>query len=139
MGKQDVLTAVTPPYPADQMVRLSGFREFLDGFLEGGYFSIADDPDCKPSDSMIARVKPVAEQFWDLRVTAPKPGIRAFGGFSERDTFVALTWDYREAIEARGFDTAVDECRDEWQRLFGNVTPFVGKTPDDYLSNCYPV
>jgi hypothetical protein len=136
---QEILEAVTPPYLQAQAVRLSEFREFLDSFLEGGEFSVANNPGCKPSDAMLARVRPVDEQFWDFRVTAPKPGIRAFGGFAEFDTFVALTWDYREAIDAEGFDGAVDQCRDEWRRLFGKEMPLRKVKLDEYLSNYYPV
>jgi len=134
---QEVWEAVTPPYPADEAVRLSEFREFLDGFLEGGRFSVAENPDLKPSDAMIARVHPVKNEFWDFRVTAPKPGIRAFGAFAAYDTFVLLTWEYRDDIP--DFDAEVDRCKHKWAELFNGVSPFKGNHINEYLSNYWAV
>lgn len=132
---QEVLDAVEPPpYAKDQFgYRQSEFREFLDAFLEGGHLSVAEDPDLKPSYAMLARVKPPKDQFWDFRVTAPVPGIRAFGGFAEFDTFVLLTWEYREDIP--NFDAAVQRCKVTWHQLFGSATPFLGNHLNEYLSN----
>ena len=65
--------------PVQRAVLLSEFREFLDGFSKGGRFSVAVDPDRKKSDAIIARVHPVKDEFWDFRVTAPKPGIVSRG------------------------------------------------------------
>ena len=134
---QEIWEAVTPPYPVERAVRLSEFREFLDGFLEGGRFSVAEDPDRKPSDAMIARVHPVKDEFWDFRVTAPKPGIRAFGAFAAYDTFVLLTWEYRGDI--RDFDAEVERCKCDWAQRFNAVAPFKGKRLNEYLSNYYAV
>lgn len=134
---REVHEAVTPPYAPDKAVRLSEFREFLDGFLEGGLFSVAEDPECKPSDAMIARVHPIDAQFWDFRVTAPRPGVRAFGAFGGYDTFVVLAWEFREAIP--DFTAEVEACRAYWRELFGPVEPFKGNTLNDYLSNFYAV
>jgi hypothetical protein len=133
---QEVLDALTHPYPEDRAHRLSEFREFLDAFLEGGLLSVAEDPDLKDSYAMIARVKEVKDDFWDFRVTAPKPGIRAFGAFSEFDTFILLTWEYREHID--DFNAEVDRCKTEWAQLFKSP-PYSGANINAYLSNFYPV
>lgn len=96
---QDILAAVTPPFPADERgVRLAEYRAVLDAFSEGGEFSVAEDPDRKPYDAMLARVHPVAAEFFSIRVTDPEetPGIRSLGAFVDKDTFVALIWDFRE-------------------------------------------
>ena len=133
---QEVLDGLAHPYPENTAHRLSEFREFLDAYLEGGLISVAEDPDLKPEYAMMARVHPVKDEFWDFRITAPKPGIRAFGAFSEFDTVVLLTWEYREAITT--FDDEVERCKAEWRQLF-SATPHRGGHLHEYLSNYYAV
>jgi len=86
----------------------------------------------------MARVAPVEDDFFDFRITSPFPQIRAFGGFSEWNSFVIVTWNYRDAI-GDDFDSEVTRCKTEWQKLFGKTPPFKGKNLDEYLSNCIPV
>src|SRR5207237_3704233 len=65
----DVLAAVTPPFPDTvDGLRRGEFRGWLDSFLEGGEISVAEDPDKKPRDAMLARVHPTGEEFWSIRV-----------------------------------------------------------------------
>ena len=85
---------------------------------------------------MLARVHPVEDDFWAIRVTLPEdtPGIRAFGAFAGKDEFIALTWGYQEVIDDQ-FDTEVNEAADSWIDMFGTVEPFSGACLDDYLAN----
>jgi hypothetical protein len=132
---KEVLDAVTFPFPPNDRVLHAEFRQTLDGFLEGGEMSVGEDPDTKASDALMARVKPVECEFFDFRITAPHPAIRAFGGFVEKDVFVIVTWQYRDVI-GDDFDSEVLRCKHEWQRLFGRTTtPFKGRHLDEYLSN----
>ena len=87
--------------------RLAEFAQTLDAFSEGGRISIAQNPDQKPWDVVLARVHPVSAEFWSIRVTAPEetPGIRAFGGSVGKDEFAVLTWHLRE--EMSSFDADV--------------------------------
>lgn len=80
----------------------------------------------------MARVHPVSEEVWDFRCFDPKPGIRAFGHFAEKDTFVALTWDFRENVDWAG---EVSGCIEAWRALFGDLPPFKGTNLNDYLSH----
>jgi hypothetical protein len=84
---------------------------------------------------MLARVAPVEDEFWSIRVTEPEDtaGIRALGGFIGKDEFISLTWDYREGIPV--FDDEVDIVRNEWRDLFGSKGPFSGVNLDEYLTN----
>jgi hypothetical protein len=127
-----------PPYPLarnpEQRERLREFRGFLDSFLEHGHLSVAQNPDDKPEYAMLARVHPVQKDFWDFRVTAPRPGIRALGAFADYNTFVVLTWDYRENIPPGHFDSEVQDCMDLWNDLFGNIPPYAKASLDEYLS-----
>jgi hypothetical protein len=136
----EILHDVSPPF-ADTRdgQRLVEFRQTLDAFVEGAEFSVADDPDTKPTDAMLARVHPVNAHIWDIRSIAPRPGIRALGGFLARDEFVALTWDYRENLDGPGkWDEEIARCQSIWRELFGDVEPFDGAS-HECLTNFYPV
>jgi hypothetical protein len=134
-----VFAAVSPPFADNETGRrLAEFRASLDGFLEGGEISVAEDPRRKPPDAMLARVAPVEEEF-GLRVTEPEEtsGIRALGAFVAKDKFVCLTWEYREGILI--FDDEVEWVQAAWRDLFGSRRPVKGESLDDYLTNSWPV
>ena len=136
----DIIAVVTPPF-ADtrEGERLGQFRAWLDGFIEGNDLSVAEDPDRKPPDAMLARVKPVEDEFWSIRVTDPHdtPDIRSFGAFSDLDTLIALTWIMREDIE--DFDEEVIDAMATWDDYFSPARPHRGASLDEYLSTCHPV
>jgi hypothetical protein len=69
----EILAITTPPF-ADtrEGERLAEFGAMLDAFSELGMFSVAEDPDNKPADTMLARVRPVEADFWSIRVTDPE-------------------------------------------------------------------
>ena len=98
----EVNDVIHPPWaPNRNGYRQSQFRAFLDAFVAGDWISVAENPRKKPSNAFLARVEPAADEIWDIRCIDPKPGIRCFGAFAERDTFVALTWCYREDLIQR--------------------------------------
>lgn len=136
----DILRVVTPPYAVDpkEASQLADFRSFLDGFSELCRLSVAEDPFVKPGFALMARVAPVEYELFDLRVTTPAEDepefIRAFGGFADKNAFVALTWDYRENI-GDNFDAEVERCMSEWRALFGSTKPHHGATLDAYLTH----
>lgn len=85
----------------------------------------------------MARVHPVTDEIWDIRSVDPKPGIRTLGSFAEKDTFIALTWEYRENLESsRDWENEIARAKEAWKKLFGSVPPFKGANLDEYLSNC---
>src|ERR1700733_7713055 len=136
----DIMAVVTPPFPdTEEGRRLGEFRAWLDNFIEGAEISVAENPHQKPPDAMLARVDPIGNELWSIRVTEPEltSGLRSFGGFAEQDKFIALTWEYRELIEE--FNDAVVEVIEVWQDLFGLNDPFKGDTLDEYLTNYPPV
>jgi hypothetical protein len=134
----EVLSVVSPPF-ADTFegTRFAEFRAWLDAFMEGAEISVAEDPDGKPPEAMFARVHPTHAELWSIRVTEPKrsPGIRCFGAFHGQDTFIALTYDLREAID--DFDNAVDDAIQMWSDYFGSEAPFSGDSLDEYLTNYF--
>lgn len=137
----DVLAVIMPPF-ADTHIgrRLAEFRNFLDAFMLGSEFSVSEDPDDKPSETMLARVAPVEDEFWSLRVTGPEDDdkLRSLGAFHDTDEFIALIWEYREVID-RDFQIQVDACQDYWRDLFDPCSPHRGDSLDEYLSESFYV
>lgn len=129
----EVLENVLPPFAAHHDgYRLTQFRATLDTFTRGDLISVAERPQRKAPNAFMARTDPVSAEIWDIRSMAPIPGIRAFGAFSEKDTFIALTWDYRENID---WNVAVAECATEWDKLLGPCPRVKRKSLDEYLSH----
>jgi hypothetical protein len=89
-----------PPWPATwEGRRHANLRALFDGFTEGDWITVAENPFDKNSRAILARVAPPEDEIWDFRCLDPRPGIRAFGRFSEPNTFIALTWNYREIVD----------------------------------------
>jgi len=131
-----IAAVVSPPFPdTEEGLRLGEFRGWLDAFMEGCELSVAEDPHQKPPDAMLARTDPTEDEFWSIRVTEPEDtaGLRSLGGFFGLDEFIALIWDFREAIPV--FDDEVDQVRNAWRDLFGSKKPYHGVSLDAYLTN----
>lgn len=132
----DIVAAIQPPFAETTAgERLGELRGWLDSFALGGHFTVAEDPNNKPPDVMLARVSPVEAEFWSIRVTEPEetPGIRILGAFIDTDAFVALTWDYRE--DMTDFDGDVESAIARWKDLFGDCKPLSAGDLDGYLTN----
>lgn len=130
----EVLHAVTPPWPRGRERRQHiVFRETLDRFTSGDVLSVAEDPIQKPSYAVMARTNPIEKEIWDFRCMTEDDGIRCFGGFGDKDLFIALTWNFRDNISR--FSQEVLECRREWDRLFGKIPPFRAREIEKYGTN----
>jgi hypothetical protein len=132
----DLLAVITPPFPdTPEGERHGELRAWLEGFLLGGDVSVAENPDQKDPDAMLARVHPVNSEFWSIRVTTPEetPGIRSLGAFTDKDEFLALTWEFREDMEE--FDSHVEEVIEVWNDFFDPFSPHRGASIDEYLSH----
>jgi hypothetical protein len=134
-ASEEVMMAVADPFGGDGEAadHLSEFRQTMDAFLEGGEFSVSEDPYNKPSDAMLARVDPVEDEIWDIRSITPHPGIRCLGAFHSKDRFIALTWDYR--VNIVDWKAEIQSCKDLWRDIFGAVKPLSASKVDDYLCN----
>jgi hypothetical protein len=117
--------------------RLGEFRGTLDAFTRGSWVSIASDPYTKKPWAYFAPIDPIALDIWDIRSMAPLPQIRCFGGWAEKDAFVALTWRWRDDIS--DFACEARDCRREWDDIFAPHPPYKGKGIDDYISERYRV
>lgn len=117
--------------------RLATALAVLEDFVTGGVVSVAEYPFRKSSRALLARLHPVAWEFWAFRCIDPRPGIRVLGGFAGRAIFIALTWEYRENFDSEQLDGGwggnIIRCRNEWTRLFGDTQPHKARTIDGYV------
>ena len=105
-------------------MRFASAKAVMDAFIELGEVLFGLDPHNKSTSARMARTDPVSDGVVDFRVLDPNPGIRVFGCFSEPDTFIALTWGFREEMDRSGeFDAEVVRCRQAWLTLFPNTLP----------------
>lgn len=124
--------------------RFARLRALFDSFTNGEAFTVAENPCNKDARALLARVCPVEAEVWDFRCLDPRPGIRAFGRFSEPNVFIVLSWEFRENLDKSNGDDdfwrdEVQYCVNEWQRLFGTLPPHRGASLDEYVYNARSV
>jgi hypothetical protein len=117
--------------------RFASVAQYFDAFSELNMITVSENPHRKPWDVMLARVDPVKDEFWSMRIVDPEEtaGIRVLGGFCAKDSFVALTWDFRDKIKIGDFNAKVEGLKEAWGDYFGVVKPYSGSCLDDYLTN----
>ena len=107
---------------------------YLDAFIERPSIHIPPNSR-KAKYAFMSRLEPPPEELWDIRCFGSKPGLRVFGHFAARDTFIALAWDYREDLKSDlEYANAGGRCVRQWSMLFAPHGPFVGRYPDDYIT-----
>ena len=108
----------------------------VDIYLNGERITVSKDPYAK-DDSYMKRLDPAASEIWELRSRAPIPGIRVFGRFAVKDTFVALDWKLRKDLGERGdreWQLVMENCQRLWKKYFFDILPRSGDL-HDYLTN----
>jgi hypothetical protein len=140
----EVRAAIVEEFP-DEEERHAALLDFFQTFAGHKWLTVSENPAEHPPDTMVARNSPVAMELWDFRVYADetrvhpqKRAIRVCGGFACKNTFVALTWDYREVI-GEEFDQFVLDTRAAWDQLFYPLSPHKGNSLDDYLTYAHLV
>lgn len=115
---------------------LGRFRFWLDWFVDGALLFVSQDPRDKPSETQLARVEDVKDEFWSIGVTEPgeRSGIRSLGAFHALDEFIAVTWALRDDI-GDDFDGAVVEAQNKWKEFFDQERPHRGNSLNEYLTN----
>jgi hypothetical protein len=108
-----------------------------DMFVEGYRITMAlDDPYKKPKTTYMARLDPLQDEVWEIRVLDPKPGIRVFGRFSEQDSLIVLTWAPRESLPgSKEWRDAREGCKAEWRKLFPTYNAITGNNINEYVSH----
>ncbi len=122
-------------------VRCGYLRADIDRYIEGQLLAIAASP-YKGKTSYMKQLDPPRDEVWEIRSRDPKPGIRLFGRFSEKDVFIALSWHERSNLKGPGsrqWRDAKEECKSEWRKLFPTYQPLMGNNINEYLTNNFLV
>jgi hypothetical protein len=115
--------------------RMAQAQALLEAFSAGNIITIRLPPS-KKVNAMLALLEDANEQVWEFRSRLPRPGIRIFGRFAERDTFVATNYALKEnSTTDDEYKHHKEICKHEWNRLFINIPPLVGKEANEYISN----
>lgn len=120
--------------PRSLLMKAVDTRVAIDRFMAGAMIAVALDPDKKGAMAELARNREIGDGVWNFRIRDPKPHVRLFGGFAERDHFVAI--DYRDRTDL-DFDAAVKATLTTWRELFGDCAPLIGDEIGTYLSDRY--
>jgi hypothetical protein len=113
----------------------------LEVFICGQYVPVALDP--IKGDSLLKRL--FADEVWEFRSRAPKPGIRVLGRFAARDQFIAIDWYSRDELPGPGgvkrwelgpthtstWDDAIERCKARWNVLFPAYKPLTADPSND--------
>jgi hypothetical protein len=109
-------------------------RQQIDEFIDGTRLTLRSAPR-KSSTCFMSLLEPESNEIWEIRCRDPKPGLRIFGSFIKRDTFVALTCAPHECLTSEeDWDRAIQQYKTEWEKHF-NEPAFRGPYPNDYLTN----
>lgn len=120
-------------------VRLSRARQDVDNFISGAMMS-ARMPPSKDVHAQLALLDPASGEVWEIRSRDPKPGVRIFGRFSERNYFIALTVVFREQLATDDdWSREIERCKREWRVLFPSYNPISGSEVHTYASKLFPI
>jgi hypothetical protein len=107
--------------------RIARLEAQLSHFVEGG---IVDWNYMRP-------LKKPAHAVFEIRSRRPRPSIRVFGRFAQKDVFVALSAALRAPLAGEGSRPWRDEivrCHSLWRQLFPTYDPLTGDSLHDLIS-----
>jgi hypothetical protein len=143
---REIMDLIEGPWPDEKWERRCGrLRGDLEAFVRGDVISLCLEP-YKAESAYMGRLDEPMDEVWDIRSRDPKPGLRVFGRFADRDVFVALLCSPRsvpipqsERLPLRDrasaeWKQAVKETQAEWRKLFHSYKPIHGETHDFYAS-----
>ena len=139
-GSREVRAALLGPWECiENEVRLSRARAAIDTFIGGGWMS-ARMPPSKSVRAQIALLEPASDKVWEFRSRDPKPGVRIFGHFAEKDHFVALTVAFREQLDTEeDWRREIERCKRQWRTFFSSYKPMSGADVHEYATNLLSV
>ncbi|MGV8833271.1 MAG: hypothetical protein ACOH2N_14955 [Devosia sp.] len=88
-------------------------------------------------NGFLIQLDPPPEEIWELRITCPRPQIRLLCRFLTPDLIIGLNFETRDKLGEYGSPewlAAMNKCEKDWDALFPNVRPFVGKTIHEYVT-----
>ena len=139
-----IYEAITLPATANEAddvndldARLIQMRADFDRYVKGEVITVAHDPYKKSKKAYLARIDPIEKEIWDIRSIDPKPAVRVLGAFSEKDTFIALEYEFRNNLKgpkSREWRDFILRSDTHWKKLFFGLLPHGGKSTNDYIS-----
>jgi hypothetical protein len=101
---QDIMALLAAgPWPTSKDQERWGYLTYwFDRFTDGARLTLRSEPRPKKSTADMARLEPVADEVWEVRSLDPKPAMRVFGSFAQRDVFVGLAWAWRKNLNGYG-------------------------------------
>lgn len=118
-------------------LRYANLSADFDRYVTGETIPVGMKPYDKGDHAFIARISPPEYGVWAIRSLAPKPALRVFGAFCERDVFVALLSYRRTDLggrESRSWAQARENTIAKWNNLFPGENRLLGDKLDDYFS-----
>ena len=118
-------------------LRYSQLRADFDRFVDGSRIPVGMDPYAKDDSAFLARLDPVEYGIWSIRSVAPRPALRVFGAFCERDVFLALRVEERAVLGGRGsraWANARENAIVRWNSLLPGEFPLLGSDVNDFIS-----
>jgi hypothetical protein len=119
---------------AENTERMGLLEADMRNFIHGDKVTVARDQE----KTCILKPLSDVDEVWEFRSRGPKPSIRIFGRFADKDVLVATNMEYRKrllAIRSRQFAVQIRSCQAIWTRLFPYMEPHRGETAHDYVSN----
>lgn len=102
--------------------------------------TVGDDPRNKDIGAFMARTEPVQDGIFDIRSRDPRPAIRVFGGFAEKDVFVAVTWKWRKELDDdKKFGRAVLQALGAWNDILPDSKPLYKEDLNDLLGSKFTI
>lgn len=133
----DVKSFFEGPWSSNkEAIRAGRARAILEDFVTGAEI-VGRLPPSKSVHTVIALLEPASEEVWEFRIGDPKPGVRIFGRFADKDIFIGTSWSYRESFntEKDWRDFGFERCKTDWRNLFPAYSPHSGTSIHDYISN----
>ncbi len=107
----EVKSFMDGPWPTKKDENKAGrTRAILEDFVTGAEV-VGRLPPSKNVHTVIALLEPASEEVWEFRIGEPKPGVRIFGRFADKDIFIGTSWDIESssiAIEHGGISVSSD-------------------------------
>jgi hypothetical protein len=129
--------AIGPWGNVEERVRGRELQADFDHFIDGNKLNLRSQNSFEET-AFMARLAPPSDEVWEIRSIDPKPSLRVFGSFVERDIFVALTWARRKDLGGRRdprWKVAISNFKEAWERNFNSYKPMSGHYPNEYLTN----
>jgi len=121
-----------------QAMRWGRIRNDLESFIQGDLITVPQELNRAKSHYMARLIRPSSPEVWEIRCRDPKPSVRIFGRFADRDAFIAFRWWPRRLLGGfgdRAWRTASVQCTTDWRNLFPSYDPHSSEDyPNGYIS-----